>query len=187
MNKNIKMLERISPGLWRGSDYIYQKKKKKRWAVLKNKEEGKGFGREKNKRMWTPVSLRGMRSRKGICDWSSVLDCSSNLVWVISAFMLFHNTPARALHHKATRYSNPPPPHSLHLFITVTNAVLNTHNLHQNQIAQAVRRKWLTKAQKNPKHLLPSCLYITRIKQVKYIRRCRSVHVTCSCISSAEI
>lgn len=111
MNKNIKMLERISPGLWRGSDYIYQNKiKKKRWAVLKNKEEGKGFGREKNKRMWTPVSLRGMRSRKGICDWSSVLDCSSNLVWVISAFMLFHNTPARALHHKATRYSNPPPP-----------------------------------------------------------------------------
>lgn len=90
---------------------IYTKKKRKKKDELfwKTRKREKGSGEKKNKRMWTPVSLRGMRSRKGICDWSSVLDCSSNLVWVISAFMLFHNTPARALHHKATRYSTPPP------------------------------------------------------------------------------
>lgn len=44
-----------------------------------------------------------MRITETICDCGrSVLGCSTNLVRVISAFMLFHNTAAKELHHKAT-------------------------------------------------------------------------------------
>lgn len=72
-----------------------------------------------------------VRNRKRICKCRcSVLGCSTNLVWVISAFMLFHNTAARTLHHKATRYRSPAPTPSTHLLITVTHAFLSPHLHH---------------------------------------------------------
>lgn len=68
---------------------------------------------------------QGNKIKKICCCRCSVLSCSTNLVWVISAFMLFHNSDASALHHKATRYGNthtpPAPPPS--------QILINTHRL----------------------------------------------------------
>lgn len=70
----------------------------------RNKTNRKSVVSEKEKHV-SPSICRGerVRIRETICDCGrSVLGCSSNLVRVISAFMLFHNTAAKELHHKAT-------------------------------------------------------------------------------------
>lgn len=56
--------------------------------------------------------------------------CSTNLVWVISAFALFRNIAARTLHHKAPLYSNPLPLHLLpvHTTCTFTNPLISNHS-----------------------------------------------------------
>ena len=102
-----------------------------------------------------------VRSRKGICDWSSVPDCSTNLVWVISAFMLFHNTPARALHHKATR-STHPPTDSLHLLITVTHAVLNTQFTSETNSTNCLKKMTHTSTKKKNQDICCHRAWISR-------------------------